>query len=114
MTANRAGVLCALFFLADLLAPSLAGAEDTLKVAIGQRGNWETGVAELGQRAGIFKKHGLILENLFTNGSGETLQAVVAGGADIGVGTGTGGVMAACLCQRRAGTGDRLRLHRRP
>ena len=33
--------------------------EDTLKIAVGQRGNWDTSVAEIGQRAGIFKKHGL-------------------------------------------------------
>ena len=33
-------------------------AQETLKLAIGQRGNWDTSVSELGQRAGIFKKHG--------------------------------------------------------
>lgn len=39
-----------------------AAAEDTVKLAIGQRGNWDTSVSEIGQRAGIFKKHGLVLE----------------------------------------------------
>jgi ABC-type nitrate/sulfonate/bicarbonate transport system substrate-binding protein len=32
-------------------------------------------VSEVGQRAGIFKKHGLVLEILWTQGSGETQQA---------------------------------------
>ncbi len=44
-------VLCA--------AVPAAHAQDTLKVAAGQRGNWDTTIAEVGQRAGIFKKHGL-------------------------------------------------------
>jgi NitT/TauT family transport system substrate-binding protein len=91
----RCTSLVAALLAGALLSHSPARADDTLKIAIGQRGNWETGVAELGQRAGIFKKHGLHLDILFTNGSGETLQAVISGGADIGVGTGTAGVMAA-------------------
>ncbi len=36
-----------------------ASAQDTLKLTVGQRGNWDTSVSEVGQRAGIFKKHGL-------------------------------------------------------
>ncbi len=70
-------------------------AQDNLKLAIGQRGNWETAVAELGQRAGIFKKHGLTLELLYTAGAGETLQTIISGAADIGIGVGTGGAMGA-------------------
>jgi NitT/TauT family transport system substrate-binding protein len=38
-----------------------AQAQDTLKLAIGQRGNWENAMPELGQKAGIFNKHGLNL-----------------------------------------------------
>ena len=34
-------------------------AADTLKLAIGQRGNWENAAPELGQKAGFFSKHGL-------------------------------------------------------
>ena len=51
---------------------SAAKAEDTLKLAVGQRGNWDTSVSEIGQRAGIFKKHGLVLELLYTEGAGQT------------------------------------------
>jgi NitT/TauT family transport system substrate-binding protein len=69
-------------------------AEDTLKLAAGQRGNWDTSVAEVGQRAGIFKKHGLVLEILYTQGSGETQQPVISGSVDIGVGVGVMGALA--------------------
>src|SRR2546430_5602048 len=44
-----------------------ASAEDTLKLAVGQRGNWDTSVSEIGQRAGIFKKHGLTLDIVYTD-----------------------------------------------
>jgi NitT/TauT family transport system substrate-binding protein len=64
-------------------------------VAVGQRGNWDTAVAELGQKAGIFKKHGLELEILYTQGGGETQQAVISGSADVGVAAGTLGVLGA-------------------
>jgi NitT/TauT family transport system substrate-binding protein len=70
-------------------------AQDTLKLAVGQRGNWDTSVAEIGQRAGIFKKHKLALEILYTQGGGETQQAVISGSVDIGVAAGVMGVMSA-------------------
>jgi NitT/TauT family transport system substrate-binding protein len=70
-------------------------ADDTLKLAIGQRGNWENAAPELGQKAGFFKKHGLVLELLYTQGAGETLQAVISGSVDIGIGVGTAGVLGA-------------------
>ena len=77
------------------LAIATAAAQDTLKLAIGQRGNWENAAPELGQKAGIFKKHGLTLELLYTQGAGETLQAVISGSVDIGLGVGTAGVLGA-------------------
>jgi len=86
-----AGVLAALALSAG--APALA--QDTLKLAIGQRGNWDTSVAEVGQRIGIFKKHNLVLELLYTQGGGETQQAVISGSVDIGVAAGVMGVMSA-------------------
>jgi NitT/TauT family transport system substrate-binding protein len=76
-------------------AVSTASAEDTLKLAIGQRGNWDTSVSEIGQRAGIFKKHGLNLDIVYTNGAGETQQAVISGSVDIGVAAGVMGVLGA-------------------
>ena len=52
-------------------------------------------IAEIGQRAGIFKKHGLVLEILWTQGGGETQQAVISGSVDIGVAPGIMGVLSA-------------------
>jgi NitT/TauT family transport system substrate-binding protein len=81
--------------LAAIVFTGHAQAADQLKLAIGQRGNWDTAVAYLGEKAGIFKKHGLELELIYTSGSGETLQPVIAGGVDLGFAVGTLGAMAA-------------------
>ena len=91
-----------------------ASAEDTLKVVIGQINNWENQAPTLGQDAGIFKKHGLVLENTGTQGAGETIQAVISGSADIGAGVGAAGAMRAfskgapvrILAPAFTGTGD--------
>jgi NitT/TauT family transport system substrate-binding protein len=86
------------FFLATLLAvlssyPAFAA--DTLKLAIGQRGLWDSSFAEIGTQAGIFAKYGLDLQVFYTSGGGETQQAVISGSADIGVSPGTLGVLGA-------------------
>ena len=72
-----------------------AFADDLVKMTIGQRGNWDTSITHLGDKAGIFKKHGLQLEMIYTSGSGETLQPVIAGGVDLGLAVGTLGAIAA-------------------
>ena len=77
------------------LATQLVSAQETLKLAVGQRGNWDTSVAEIGQRGGIFKKHGLALDILYTQGSGETQPPVISGSVDIGVAVGVMGVLGA-------------------
>ena len=69
--------------------------QETLKIAAGQRGNWDTTIAEVGQRAGLFRKQGLTLEILWTQGAGETQQAVISGSVDIGVAPGIMGVLSA-------------------
>ncbi|MBO0751383.1 MAG: ABC transporter substrate-binding protein [Bradyrhizobiaceae bacterium] len=68
---------------------------DTLKVAIGQINNWENQAPTLGQEAGIFRKRGLVLETFATAGAGETLQPVISGSADLGIGVGVAGVLRA-------------------
>lgn len=78
-----------------LAAAQPAWALDKLKVATGQRGNWDTSVGAIGTEAGIFKKHGLELEILYTQGSGETQQAVISGSTDIGIAAGVMGVISA-------------------
>lgn len=81
--------------MAVMLGASAATAQDQLRLAIGQKGNWDTAIPELGTRAGIFRKHGVELELLYTKGGGETQQAVIARSADIGLAAGTLGVMGA-------------------
>jgi NitT/TauT family transport system substrate-binding protein len=96
------------------LAAGQAVAQEKLKVAIGQINNWENQAPTLGQDAGIFKKYNLELENTGTAGAGETIQAVISGGADIGAGVGVAGVMRAfskgapvrILAPAFTGTGD--------
>lgn len=88
------------FAFALAAALSLAGAarteaDDLVKLTIGQRGNWDTAITQLGTKAGIFKKHGIELEMIYTSGSGETLQPVVAGAVDAGLAVGTLGAIAA-------------------
>jgi NitT/TauT family transport system substrate-binding protein len=87
------GLAAAAIAMATLTAP--AAADDLVKMTIGQRGNWDTSITHLGEKAGIFKKHGLQLEMIYTSGSGETLQPVVSGSVDLGLAVGTLGAMAA-------------------
>ena len=93
MTSNR---LISTFCAAALAFAALpAQAQDVLKIAIGGRGALEAAPPELGQDAGIFAKHGIKLEILYTAGSGETLQSVISGAVDIGSGVGTAAAMGA-------------------
>src|SRR5690242_14823945 len=75
---------------ATLLAGAVAtaAAEELLKVAVPQRGSWDAGIPELGQRGGIFAKHGLKLEILYTSAGPESIQALIAGGVDIATASG--------------------------
>ena len=68
---------CALAALT--LTATTALADDTIKLAVGQRGNWDTSVSEVGQLAG----------------AGETQQAVISGSVDLGIAAGVMGVMSA-------------------
>src|ERR1043166_3202118 len=111
MTMHIKTFLCALAICAPLPA---ADAQDLIKGAIGQINNWENQAPVLGQEAGIFKKHNLKLENVGTQGAGETLQPVIAGAADYGAGVGVAGAMRAfargapvrILLPAFTGTGD--------
>ena len=104
----------ALALAAVMLLGATAGAsaDDKIKLAIGQRGNWDTSVSEVGQRAGIFKKHGLELEIVYTQGAGETQQAVISGSVDLGD-RGRRHGRAERLFEGRAGARDQRRDDRR-
>jgi len=88
-------LILALATAALVAAQHAALAEDQVKLTIGQRGNWDTAISQLGDAAGIFKKHGLALDMIYTAGSGETLQPVIAGSVDLGLAVGTLGAIAA-------------------
>jgi len=81
--------------IAAIVLSHPASAADTLKLAIGQRGLWDSAIGEIGSEVGIFRKHGLELQMFYTSGGGETQQAVISGSADIGVSPGTLGVLGA-------------------
>src|SRR5271168_982078 len=79
-------VVLSIFALAGVIRN--AQAEDMLKVAVPQKGAWDAGIVELGQRGGIFKKHGLNLDILYTAAGPESIQAVIAGSIDVAVASG--------------------------
>ena len=68
-------------------------AQDQLKIAVGGRGIGETFVTEVGYKAGLFNKHNLVLDIFYTDGGGETQQAVISNSAQIGIASGFLGAM---------------------
>src|ERR1700745_1911644 len=92
---DRRWLLSLLLAAAVALAVSGASAQETFKVAIGQLGLWAVDAPRLGQRAGIFKKTGILLVFFGTSGGGETLQAVISGSAGLTVGICTAAVLRA-------------------
>jgi NitT/TauT family transport system substrate-binding protein len=77
-------LLCAATFTS--ITP--ATAEDMLKIAVPQRGTWDTSISEIGQKAGIFKKHGLNLDLLFTGSGAEVMGGVIGGSIDLSIASG--------------------------
>jgi NitT/TauT family transport system substrate-binding protein len=90
---RRRGFLLSMAVLAVLLGHA-AYAQETIHVSVPQRGAWDTGVTELGLRGGIFKKHGLDVEILYTQGGAESIQAVISGSMDIATGVGVSAALA--------------------
>jgi NitT/TauT family transport system substrate-binding protein len=86
---QRVVLIAALCAVVAAVAPGdAARSEETLKVAVPQRGAWDAGLAELGKRGGIFKKHGLDLEILYTQAGPESIQALIGGSIDIATASG--------------------------
>jgi len=85
----KATFITALWAFALIAGASGPGwSDDLLKVAVPQRGSWDAGLPELGKRGGIFKKHGLDLEILYTQAGPESIQALIAGSVDIATASG--------------------------
>ncbi len=64
---------------------------EPFRVASPNRGSWEGALPEMGKQAGIFKKHGLDLDIVYTSGGGETMQVVIAQAVDVGLSAGLAG-----------------------
>jgi NitT/TauT family transport system substrate-binding protein len=89
----RSAFAVSLALIAALTASS-AGAE-TLKVAVAQRGFWNSTFIDVGLKQGFFREAGLDIEILYTEGGASTLTPVIAGSIDIAMTNGTLGVVAA-------------------
>jgi NitT/TauT family transport system substrate-binding protein len=86
-------------FVLGMLAVSAAtesfSQTQTLKVAVAQRGFWNSSFVEFALQQGFFKQEGLEIEILYTEGGASTLLPVVSGSLDIAMTNGTLGVIAA-------------------
>jgi NitT/TauT family transport system substrate-binding protein len=74
--------------IATFSASEACRAEDQLKIAVGGRGIGETFVTEVGYKAGLFNRHELALDIFYTDGGGETQQAVISNSAQVGIASG--------------------------
>jgi NitT/TauT family transport system substrate-binding protein len=79
--------------IAAVLAHSASA--ETLKIAVAQRGFWNSTFIDVGLKQGYFKEAGLDLEILYTEGGASTLTPVIAGSIDIAMTNGVLGVVAA-------------------
>ena len=70
-------------------------AQDTVRAAVGQRGNFDTLFIAQGVDAGIFKRENLTVEITWTRGGAETLQTVITNSADVAIANGILGVIGA-------------------
>ncbi len=90
----RGKLLTALIALIAMTTAHSAAAE-TLKVAVAQRGFWNSTFIDVGLKQGYFKEVGLGIEILYTEGGASTLTPVIAGSIDIAMTNGILGVVAA-------------------
>lgn len=94
---RRRTLLAALPASLGLTAPprSAAAAAGDIRLAVCRKGAWDTCVAELGVRAGMFARYGIAVGIEYTRDNDETLQAVQSRRVDMGMGVDTLAVMAA-------------------
>jgi NitT/TauT family transport system substrate-binding protein len=87
---------CGLAFAAVVaVGISAASAADKLKVAIPQRGFWDSSWVEFGEAAGFFKQAGLEVEVFYTDGGAQTIATVASGSVDIAMSNGILGAIGA-------------------
>jgi NitT/TauT family transport system substrate-binding protein len=83
--------------LAATAAPAATFAQtpDKLKVAISQRGFWDSSFLEFAQKEGFLKEANLDVEFFYTEGGGQTLQVINAGSVDVAMSNGLLGTIGA-------------------
>ena len=74
---------------------SFAQTPDKLKVAISQRGFWDSSFLEFAQKEGFLKEANLDVEFFYTEGGGQTLQVINAGSVDVAMSNGFLGTIGA-------------------
>ena len=74
---------------------STASAAEKLKVAVPQRGFWDSSWIEFGEAAGFFKEAGLEVEVFYTDGGAQTIATVASGSVDIAMSNGILGAIGA-------------------
>lgn len=87
------GILAAFAVLIATASTSLAA--EKLKVAIPQKGFWDSSWVEFGEAAGFFKEAGLEVEVFYTEGGAQTVATVVSGSVDIAMSNGILGALGA-------------------
>jgi NitT/TauT family transport system substrate-binding protein len=78
-----------------LAAAGQSAAVEKLKVAIPQKGFWDSSWVEFGEAAGFFKEAGLEIEVFYTEGGAQTVATVVSGSVDIALSNGILGAIGA-------------------
>jgi NitT/TauT family transport system substrate-binding protein len=78
-----------------LSAHQVVQAADSLKVAISQRGFWDSSFLEFAQKEGFLKQANLDVEFFYTEGGGQTLQVINAGSVDVAMSNGLLGTIGA-------------------
>jgi NitT/TauT family transport system substrate-binding protein len=83
--------------LFGLIAATLGSATsaETLKVAVAQRGFWNSTFVDIAEKQGFFKDAGLTIEVFYTEGGASTLTPLIAGSVDVAMSNGILGVIAA-------------------
>jgi NitT/TauT family transport system substrate-binding protein len=88
-------LLAGLIAATTVTGASAQAQTQTLKVAVAQRGFWNSSFVEFALQQGFFKQEGLSIDILYTEGGASTLLPVVSGSIDIAMTNGTLGVVAA-------------------
>ena len=86
-------IMAALALLIAAVSTSLAA--EKLKVAIPQKGFWDSSWVEFGEAAGFFKEAGLEIEVFYTEGGAQTIATVVSGSVDVAMSNGILGAIRA-------------------